>query len=445
MAEMTATIEISKEAQAWRDNFEMLKSLDSGSSQSIMDLRNKAMQSFVALGFPTTKHEEWKYTSLRNLLAGNWQPAFRPTVFTPESDKAGFYAKVLPQGFEGHVAVVVNGHFDAALSDLEGCDFAVESLANAIRTENPILGNYGEIAQYEGRATVALNTAIAGDGVLVHLKKKSNPSTPLYIVHLAVGENVAINSRSFFVADDFSEGKIVEIWHNWSGKSAWANHVTEIQLGVNANLDCHLVQNALGKEFNLLSFTQVNQKSASTFRSNVMSAEGAIVRNDLQVLHQGENCQTFMNGLTLLSGNSHVDNHTLVDHALPNCYSNETYKTVLDGQSTCVFNGKVMVRPDAQKTNAFQSNKTLLLSEGATVNTKPQLEIFADDVKCSHGATTGQLDETALFYLRSRGLSKEKAKALLTYAFGAEVLEQITIPELRESLESYLLARLQQN
>ena len=442
MAGTTATIEISKAAQTWLANFEMLRGVDGNQSTQLNDLRAQAIQEFGRLDFPSTKHEEWKYTSLRNLVAENWTPAFRPSQADLGLDNDALYAKVLPNGFTGDVAVLVNGHFDANRSRLHNSNIEVKSLSDALSSGHPALNNYGKIAKAEGRATVALNTAIARDGIFVNIPKKVVSEETLYVIHLAVGDNVMINSRSFFNAEDFSNAKIVNVWHNWSGSKVWENHVSEVKVGVNTHLDCSNVQNNIGDQFSLISFCQAEQEKDSTFRSNVMTAEGEIVRNDLQALHLGENCQTFMSGLTLLNGNTHVDHHTLVDHAMPNCYSNENYKTVLDGQSTCVFNGKVMVRIDAQKTNAFQSNKTLLLSEGATVNTKPQLEIYADDVKCSHGATTGQLDETALFYLRSRGLSQEKAKSLLTYAFGAEVLEDISTEALKESLEAYTLARL---
>ncbi|MFN8397142.1 MAG: Fe-S cluster assembly protein SufD [Bacteroidia bacterium] len=287
-----------------------------------------------------------------------------------------------------------------------------------------------------------MNTAIATDGVVARFPKGKVAASPLIIVHLSVGSNAGTNSRALVFAEDLSEGKVVEIFFNWGNGSVWANHVSEILVENGANLEWVTIQNDLGGDYALTNFTQVHQGGNSTFRSTVMSSDGKLVRNDLQVLHQGSGCNTYLNGLTLLDGDAHVDHHTLVDHALPHCYSNETYKTVLDGNSTAVFNGKVMVRPDAQKTNAFQSNKTLLLSDGATVNAKPQLEIYADDVKCSHGATTGRLDETALFYLRSRGLSAKRAQALLTYAFGAEVLDQIGIAEVREHLESQLLERL---
>lgn len=439
--DMTPTIDISAEARAWVGNYEMLKSL-APASPEVTALRDAAMAEFARLGFPTTKHEEWKYTSLRSLATGSYMPAFRPVQTDIDASSGAFYDRVLPAGLSGEIVVLVNGHFDEGLSRISS-GAKVSSLKSAIAAgDEAVLAHLGKVAGYEGRALVALNTAVASDGVVAHFPKGKSAASPLIIVHLSVGSNAASNSRTLVIAEDLSEGKVVEIFFNWGSGPNWGNHVSEILVGEGANLEWVTIQNDLGSETALTHFTQVHQGANSTFRSAVMSSAGQLVRNDLQVLHQGSGCNTYLNGLTLLDGNSHVDHHTLVDHALPHCYSNETYKIVLDGNSTGVFNGKVMVRPDAQKTNAFQSNKTLLLSDGATVNAKPQLEIFADDVKCSHGATTGRLDETALFYLRSRGLSAKRAQALLTYAFGAEVLDQIGIAEVREHLEAQLLERL---
>ncbi|HHG85975.1 MAG TPA: Fe-S cluster assembly protein SufD [Bacteroidetes bacterium] len=257
----------------------------------------------------------------------------------------------------------------------------------------------------------------------------------MYIVHLGFSkheEPVSAQARSLIILEDNSELKVVENWRQWRQGRTFENHVSEISVAKNARLDLYTIQNS--SESDLINFTQVNQGLHSLFRNVTLTLKGELVRNNLHVRHTGEHCETQLFGLYLLDNQDHVDNHTLVDHAMPNCYSNELYKGVLNGNSTAVFNGKVMVRPDAQKTNAFQSNKTILLSDGATINTKPQLEIFADDVKCSHGATTGRLDKTALFFLRSRGLPEKKARALLTYAFAAEVLKQIRIPALHAQL-----------
>jgi Fe-S cluster assembly protein SufD len=401
------------------------------------------MQAFVRLGFPTTKHEEWKYTSLRNLIEGNFAPAFRQLATGIDHSVDYFYDVVLPHGFGSNVVVLVNGHFDPHLSRLTPGLIQVGSLKSAIEKDDAaVLAHYTKLAAFENNALVALNTAIAADGYYLHIPRNVQFAEPINVIHLGIGEGVAANSRTLILVDDLSEAKVVETWYNWNAAPIWENHVSEIFLGSGAKFELSSIQNEIEETYSLTNFTQVVQGKDSKFTSVVMSSQGNIVRNDLQVRHEGTGCETYLNGLTLLEGKTHVDHHTLVDHAMPHCYSNENYKTVLDGKSTAVFNGKVMVRPDAQKTNAFQSNKTLLLSEGASVQTKPQLEIFADDVKCSHGATTGRLDETALFYMRSRGLSAPKAKALLTYAFGAEVLEKISTEALRDTLETYLMQRL---
>jgi Fe-S cluster assembly protein SufD len=440
---MTNTLEIASEVRAWASNYEMLKSFSTGLPADVAATRDAAMQAFVRLGFPTTKHEEWKYTSLRNLVEGNLMPVFRPLPTAVKADDLEFPVLIIPELIGGNVIVLVNGHFVASLSKLEPGVVHVESLKQALENGNAsALAHYGRIASTEQNALVALNTAVAQDGVFIHIPKHSKASSPISILHLSDGDQLVSNCRSLILAEDLSETSLVEIWDTAKWGSNWENHVSEIHVGVGAKLELTAVQVDMPDSFSLTNFTQVVQEKDSTFRSMVMSSSGQLVRNDLQVRHAGSGCNSYLNGLTMLNGDSHVDHHTLVDHAMPHCYSNENYKTVLDGNSTAVFNGKVMVRPDAQKTNAFQSNKTLLLSEGAKVYAKPQLEIFADDVKCSHGATTGQLDETAMFYMRSRGLSRQKARALLTYAFGAEVLGQISNPMLRFHLESTLQTEL---
>lgn len=440
---MTNTLEIAAEVRAWASNYEMLKSFSMGLPATVTATRDEAMNAFLRLGFPTTKHEEWKYTSLRNLVEGNFSPAFRLSETGIDNSVDYFYDVVLPHGFGSNVVVLVNGHFDPNLSRLQAGAIRVGSLKVALENGDAAVSeHYAKIAAFENNALVALNTAIAADGYYLHIPRNMQFAEPINVIHLGVGEGVAANSRTLILVDDLSEAKVIETWYNWNAAPIWENHVSEISLGAGAKFELCSIQNEIEETYSLTSFTQVVQGKNSHFTSVVMSSQGGIVRNDLQVRHEGTGCETHLNGLTLLDGNTHVDHHTLVDHAMPHCYSNENYKTVLDGRSTAVFNGKVMVRPDAQKTNAFQSNKTLLLSEGASVQTKPQLEIFADDVKCSHGATTGRLDETALFYMRSRGLSAPKAKALLTYAFGAEVLEKISTVALKDTLETYLMQRL---
>ncbi|MFM2375221.1 MAG: Fe-S cluster assembly protein SufD [Bacteroidota bacterium] len=440
---MTTTVEIASEVREWVSNYEMLRSVSQGVPPAVAEMRDAAMQSFAAMGFPTTRQEEWKYTSLRSLAAGGFPPAFHAVPTGMESHPGTLHGRVLPAGLGGDIIVLVDGHFNPQLSRIQEGRIHAMGLKKAIESRNAAaLAHLGKVAAQEGHALVALNTAMATDGAFIHIPAKYTSKDPVILVHLGCGDQVAVNGRTLVVAEAHSESRVLEIFYNWGGGAVWNNHVTEASVGEGASLELCSMQNAVGDAYSLTHFAQVLQGKDSHFRSLVMTSGGRLMRNDLQVRHLGTGCTTHLNGMTLLRGDSHVDHHTLVDHAQPHCQSNETYKSVLDGNSTCVFNGKVIVRPGAQKTNAFQSNKTLLLSAGATVNAKPQLEIFADDVKCSHGATTGRLDETALFYLRSRGISAPSARALLTYAFGAEVLEQTTVPELRDHLEAFLLQRL---
>jgi Fe-S cluster assembly protein SufD len=441
---MITNIDIDQKVSTWKGYYERVKQQSDDDQTDWWALRNAAMAEFERLGFPSTKHEEWKYTSLMSLVSGDYFRAFHKVQADINGgDTEMFYDWVLPKGLDGDVIVLVDGHFDASLSRIEASSVQIGSLKTALENGDSVLTKqYGKVAGTEGRALVSLNTAMVGDGAFIRIPKKTQASRPIIVLHLGVEHLLASNTRTFIQVEDHASAQIVEYWHDRDQGKNWENHVSEILVGEGASLELVSLQNEVGPQFSLTHFAQVRQGTGSTFRSTVMSAEGNIIRNDLQVLHLGTACNTYLNGLTVANGNTHIDHHTLVDHAQPHCYSNETYKSVLNGDSTCVFNGKVMVRPDAQKTNAFQSNKTLLLSKGARVNTKPQLEIFADDVKCSHGATTGRLDETSLFYMRSRGLSADKARALLTYAFGAEVLEQISLPELREYLSADLLRRL---
>ncbi|MEM0998276.1 MAG: Fe-S cluster assembly protein SufD [Bacteroidota bacterium] len=426
----------------WQDDFALLQSFVGDSWGEASEIKRDAMAEFVRQGFPSTKWEEWKYTSVRSISERKNAPVVRlPQLPNLEKIKTFFRSRA-PQNMQSHHVVLVDGHFHPELSHIHEDDgLTILPLKEAIK--NGLTTPYfGKIADRKATPFVALNTAMAFDGVFIHLEKNQTARYPVTVFHLSLspGGETATYSRKLIVAEANSELKVVEQWLQWPGANSFETHVGEIQLMADARVELSTIQNEDGLE--LINFTQVNQERQSRFQSNVVTLRGQLIRNNLHALHQGEHCETYMNGLYLLDGRAHVDNHTLVDHALPNCYSNELYKGVLSGEATAVFNGKVMVRPDAQKTNAFQSNKTLILSDGATINTKPQLEIFADDVKCSHGATTGQLDETAMFYLRSRGLDKKRARVLLTYAFASEVIDKVTIPELKDHLSAYVTERL---
>lgn len=434
---MANTIEATDAVKQWLSNYEMLKSFRSHDITGREALQDEAMEIFRTLGFPTTRNEEWKYTSLHGLLKRDHGTAFVP----PRSEPLGSEASSWWSGFEDPVVLVLNnGHYDESLST--GHESLLISKIGSGKNQL-IEENYGRIAPMGDHATLALNTAVAENGLAIEIPRNTVVESPIFIVHRnqTKNGNMMTFGRTFVYAHENSQAKFIELWANEGENHSFENSVTEFVVRANANIHHYCLQNDSDKS-SLINFVQADQYQNSVFTNATITTKGEIVRNNTEIRHKEEHIESHLYGLYLQDGKQHVDNHTLVDHAMPNCYSNELYKGVLDDDSVAVFNGKVMVRPDAQKTNAFQSNKTVLLSEDATINTKPQLEIFADDVKCSHGATTGRLDLEALFYLRSRGISEDRARALLTYAFAAEVLEQIQLDPIREKLETLISNRL---
>ncbi len=434
---MANTIEATDSVRKWISNYEMLKSFRSHNIPGREELQDEAIEIFRTLGFPTTRNEEWKYTSLNSLLKRDYGTAFVP----PRSEPLSVEISEWWSGFDNPVVLVLNnGHFDESLSTGHS-DLKISKIGsgkNALIEEN-----FGKIAPMGDHATLALNTAVAENGLAIEIPRSAVIEDPIFIVHRnqTQGGNMMTFGRTFIYAHENSQAKVVELWINEGRNFSFENSATEIVVRANANLHHYSLQ-VDSNQSSLINFVQADQYQHSVFTAATITTKGEIIRNNSEIRHKEEHIESHLYGLYLQDGNQHVDNHTLVDHAMPNCYSNELYKGVLDDASVAVFNGKVMVRPDAQKTNAFQSNKTVLLSEDATINTKPQLEIFADDVKCSHGATTGRLDLEALFYLRSRGISEERARALLTYAFAAEVLEQIQLEPIRVKLETLISNRL---
>ncbi len=434
---MANTIEITDSVREWVSNYEMLKSFRSHNVPGRKALQDEAIEIFRTLEFPTSRNEEWKYTSLQPLLKRDYGTAFVPPRSVPLSTEVSEWWS----GFRNPVVLILNnGHFDDSLSKGHD-DLLISRIGSGKSTL--IEECYGRIAPLGDHATLALNTAVAENGLAIEIPRDTALEDPIFIVHLNQTQdgNTMAFGRTFIYAHENSQAKVVELWINEGGNYSFENSVTEIVVRSNANLHHYSLQNDSDRS-SLINFMHADQYDHSVFTSAVITTKGEIIRNNNEIRHKGEHVESNLYGLYIQNGQQHVDNHTLVDHANPNCYSNELYKGVLDGSSVAVFNGKVMVRPNAQKTNAFQSNKTLLLSENATINTKPQLEIFADDVKCSHGATTGRLDMEALFYLRSRGLSEFRARALLTFAFAAEVLERIELEPIRKKLETLISSRL---
>lgn len=404
-------------------------------------IREEAISCFERMGFPTTKMEYWKYTNVKPILEQSYKTANKNQSINLTKEELNKY---LIAGYDSTLLVFYNGYFLKEYSQTNNlpAGVIVDSLNNQIN--NPLFEkHYGKITDSTKEAFTALNTAMANDGAFIFIPEKTVIPQAIHLLYLSDGKdgNVITFPRNLIIAARLSQVQVVESYHSIGDQLSFTNAVTEIIAEENSQVDYYKIQNENTASFQINN-TQINQEKNSVVSSNTITLDGALVRNNLNYLIAGENCETHLNGLYLLNGKQHVDNHTLVDHAVPHCESNELYKGIMKDQSSGVFNGRIMVRQDAQKTNAFQSNKNILLSDEAHVTTKPQLEIFADDVKCSHGTTTGQLDSEALFYLRSRGIAKDKAQALLVYAFASDVISKVKIDKLRINLLHLISERL---
>jgi Fe-S cluster assembly protein SufD len=403
--------------------------------------RKQAFESFKKLGIPNRKSEEYKYCKIDLILKDEFAVESLKDNITKEQLSSALILK------EAITIVIVNGHFNENLSTLTNLPkgLIICSLEEAAEKYFTIFENhYSKYADINTDPFTALNTTISNDGAFIHIDKNSVVEIPIHIVHISTAnENSIVNPRNLIVIEKWAQAKIVESFITIDSTAKIVNNaVTEIFVDENAIVHHYKIQeeSALG---NLISTTQVQQEKQSVFTTTTITLNGAFVRNNLNIVLNNQHIEANLNGLYLTNNNQVVDNHTLVDHRMPNCNSNELYKGVVDGNSTATFNGKIFVRKDAQKTNAFQSNKNILLSDDSTVNTKPQLEIYADDVKCSHGTSTGKLDEEKIFYLRARGISEASAKKLLMFAFASEVLNTIEIEPLREYLENKTMLRFQ--
>jgi Fe-S cluster assembly protein SufD len=404
-------------------------------------VRQAGADALALQGFPTAKHEDWHYTSTAPLVEAAY-----PTLL--EASGQATAEELAPYAF-GHAdwptLVFVNGRFDARLSNLGALPEGVRALpmASAVDEEPELLERaLGRVARPDQQPFVALNQALFIDGAVVVAKKEMEADVPVHLVYVtdAAGARAATHPRTLVVAERHSRLTVVES-HVAVGDAAYfANPVTEVDVADGATVHHVLVQRQSGRAFHV-GHVEARQGRDSHFVSFSFAVGARLSRTNVHTLLGGEGCGATLNGLYLLDGAQHCDHQTRIEHARPNCYSREVYKGILDGESHGVFNGKVYVHPVAQKTDGKQTNNTLLLSDRARIDTKPQLEIFADDVKCTHGATVGRLDQTAMFYMKSRGVSAETARRLLTYAFAADVLETIELAAVREGLEALTLAR----
>ncbi|NUN10260.1 MAG: Fe-S cluster assembly protein SufD [Ignavibacteriaceae bacterium] len=415
--------------------------LNGGTKGELHTYRKDALKRFNELRFPTIKDEEWKYTNISPVIAKYFKPSADSAVI---ADAKGVDRFFINRNDFIHL-VFVNGRFSDELSfgwkETEG--FTVTNLKTAIKDKPEIVSGYiGKNAVIEDNIFTALSSAFIEDGTFIYVNKNTVVEKPVHIFYVTNSNEEIMNApRNLFIAGANSQIKVIESYEALSSAAYFTNVVTEIFLEEGAVVEHIKIQDeALGAYH--IARTEVSQKKASNYLSYNVDFGGSIVRNNLHTRFDESGAENNLRGLYLTSGSQLVDNHTRIDHAMPHCLSHELYKGVLNDSSRAVFNGKVMVRKDAQKTNAFQENKNLLLSEDALVNTKPQLEIFADDVKCTHGATVGQLSKDSLFYLKSRGFSHDTAMRVLIYAFASDVVHAIDIPEIRDYLEKKIAEKL---
>lgn len=402
--------------------------------QWLADLRAKGNELHNKMGVPTPRNEEWKYTPLRSLASVNWQSGEPgPAVFSHDPTN---YAETAIRVF------LVNGRFDRNLSEVPATSgLTCMSLRDAIYEKPEVADYLGSVAKIEDHTFAALNSACFVDGLFIHFKAGAMIEPVIEVIHVTSGDEMVIAPRILVVAEENSSAKIVEQYVSDGESKNLTIPVTEVILRKHANVEHVRLQDESETSYNV-SLWETLQDESSEYRAYNVAFGAGLGRLDQNIYLNGRNIVTRLDGVVVARGEQILDNHTKLDHAMPDCNSFEIYKQIIDDKATVVFNGKIFVHQDAQKTDAKQTNQALLLSPDATINSKPQLEIFADDVKCTHGATVGQIEDTFRFYMRSRGIPKAEADAILVYAFAAEVLELISDDVVRERLEKRLYKKL---
>lgn len=416
--------------------FENLVDIDS----PIHDVRSEAIKQFETEGFPTRRDEAWKYTSLNSILKHDY------SVF-PKRDNQVAYTdikKYFIHDIDTYKIVFIDGLYSSHFSETthDGVDICLMSAALTKPKYRPVIENYfNKVATRDGLSS--LNTAFSHEGAYIHIPKNKSVAKPIQIIHFSTGNESAVmlQPRNLIVVDENSHVQIIERHQSLTDNPVLTNSVTEIFADKRAIIDYYKIQND-NENASLIDSTFIDQKQESFASVHTFSFGGKLTRNNLRFYQNGERIDSTLKGVTIIGNKQHVDHNTLVHHIEPNCESHQDYQGIFGDSSTGVFNGKVYVNKEAQKTNAFQANNNILLSDKATINTKPQLEIFADDVKCSHGCTVGQLDESAIFYMQSRGIPEKEARALLMYAFGNSVLSSVKIPEIKQRITTIIANKL---
>jgi Fe-S cluster assembly protein SufD len=405
------------------------------------DIRTSAIRNFENKGFPTKKEEAWKYTSLNQILKSDF------SVF-PKNENSVEFAEVKKyflHEIDTYKVVFVDGVFSSFLSSTthEGIDVCLMSSALNKPKYKMIIDEYFNKIASKDESLTTLNTAFASEGAYINIPKSKVAEKPIEIIYFSTGTEAAlmVQPRNLVIVGENSHVQIIERHQSLNDNPVLTNSVTEIFAQKRAIVDYYKIQND-NLEASLIDNTYIAQKDQSNVSVHTFTFGGNLTRNNLNFYHQGEHIDSTLKGITIIEGKQHVDHYTLVHHATPNCESHQNYKGIYGDRAIGVFNGKIFVEKEAQKTDAFQQNNNILLSDKATINAKPQLEIFADDVKCSHGCTIGQLDDRAMFYMQSRGIPQKEAKALLMYAFSNEVIESIKIPELKNRITKIIATKL---
>ena len=413
---------------------------------ALAGFRQKGLENFTTLGLPPLKHEEWKYTRVSAIFNRDFD-GFLAAGNVSSADVDKFR---LPHAGNASEVVFVNGRYSEDLSVIRHTEksLVLMSLDQAAANGYGMIveNNLGHSAKYHADGINALNTAFSGNGIFIHAKKTIDPNAPVYIYHITDSRSGYRFSqpRTLVYVESNAAVQLVEYYVTLGREGSFTNEVIEIAAEKDAVVDYYKIQHE-GADANHVGTTHFRQLGKCLTNAVTITLSGGLIRNNLNMIMESEHGESHMYGLYLLNGKTHADNHTIVDNVQPHCFSNELYKGIMDEKSTGVFNGKIFVRNDAQKTNAYQSNKNILIGDSSTINTKPQLEIFADDVKCSHGCTIGRLDEDALFYLRTRGISEKNAKSLLLHAFAVDILDNIKPEPLKLYVDQLISERLEFN
>lgn len=415
--------------------------VDIDTTSKVHDIRTEAFGAFESKGFPTKKDEEWKYTSLNAVLKHDYNvfPKAIPTLAYEQ------VKKFLLNETDCYNLIFIDGVFSSFLSETthDGLDVCVMSAALEKPKYKMVIDTYFNQLANKKNSLSDLNTAFSNEGAYIQIPKNTVVPKPIQIVNFSTGteKELLIQPRNLVIVGENAHVQIVERHQSLTENNTLTNSVTEIFVKTRGIVDVYKMQNDRASA-SLIDSTFVSQKRDSVASVHTFSFGGNLTRNNLEFYQEGTHCVSHLNGISILNEKQHVDNHTLVKHKAPNCESHEMYKGIYDDRATGVFNGKVIVEQAAQKINAFQQNNNIIVGDKASVNTKPQLEIFADDVKCSHGCTIGQLDESALFYMQQRGIPKKEAKALLMYAFSNDALKDVKIPELKAQLNKIIAHKL---